>query len=430
MSDKYGSDITQYDTPEAPGDGMRAVKSTPVVGPATNLAQDIYGAVAGDDRLSSAAGIPGDIAGIAVQGLLAVRDPIYALVNAGLGFLIELVEPLQELMDSVAGDSHEMARQGEVWGQVGDALGALSGETGDAVRSNLTGWSGPAADAAYNQLYALEAAIMAASQEALSVQTMLGWAQALAEAIEACIRSIIAELLSWLVTRGLIALASSAWSFGASVATFILGAAAKGFAMFTRAMQWVQKSVKVFSKLATVMLKFLGKNPFRGIDPKTGFELAGPKLWLRVLTTVGIKAGTGLAQGRGTAIATGKGAAKNAVSGAMYSSAGAGGGPVTIDLAALETTAGSFDGLAGNAGSIQNVAEEASVAQLAWGLPGTFGFEDAYKENTEGLSEAITAIEDALGGSSIQLRGTAEDYKTSDDEAASELNKLLQELES
>ncbi|RRR99453.1 WXG100 family type VII secretion target [Glycomyces terrestris] len=429
MSDQHGSDITQYGTPEAPGDFRRAVNSTPVVGSATSLAENIYGTIAGDDRLSSAAGIPADIAGIAMQGLLAVRDPIYALVNAGLGFLIELIDPLQELMDAVAGDKDEMARQGEVWGQVGDALGALSGETGDAVRANLTGWSGQAADAAYNQLTAIEAAIMAASQEALSVKTLLGWAQALSEAIEGCIRSIVAELLSWLVTRGLIALANSAWTFGASVATFILGAAAKGFSMFMRAMQWVQKSVKVFSRLATVMLKFLGKNPFRGINPTNGFELAGKGLWLGVLKNVGVKAGTGLLQGRGTAQATAKGAASNALSSAMYGSGGTTGAPVTVDLAELETTAGSFDGLATNAGAIQNVAQEASVAQMTWGLTGAFGFEEAYRDNTEGLAEAITAVESALGGSAIQLRGTAADYQASDDEAAAELNRILQGLE-
>jgi hypothetical protein len=425
MSDQHGSDITQYGTPEAPGDFRRAVNSTPVVGSATSLAENIYGTIAGDDRLSSAAGIPGDIAGIAMQGLLAVRDPIYALVNAGLGFLIELIEPLQDLMDQVAGDKDEMARQGEVWGQVGDALGALSDETGSAVRSNLTGWSGEAAEAGYNQLNAIEAAIMACSKEAVSVQTMLGWAQALSEAIEGCIRSIVAELLSWLVTRGLIALANSAWSFGASVATFILGAVAKGYAMFMRAMQWVQKSVTVFSKLATVMLKFLGKNPFRGINPANGFELVGKGLWLGVLKNVGVKAGLGLLQGRGTAQNT----AKSAVMHAGWNGSSGGAGRTEVDLASLETTAGSFDGLATNAGSIQNVAQDASVTQMTWGLTGAFGFEDAYRENTEGLAEAIIAIEGALGGSAVLLRGTAADYQSADDQAAAELNRILQEFE-
>ncbi|WP_026923452.1 WXG100 family type VII secretion target [Glycomyces arizonensis] len=431
MSDQYGSDITQYSTPEAPSDGMRAVQGTPVVGGATNLATDIYGAIAGDDRLSSASGIPGDIAGIAMQSMLALRDPIYALVNAGLGIVLELVEPLQELMDNVAGDSHEMARQGEIWGQIGEALEALSGESGDAVRSNLTCWSGTAAQAGYEQLNAMEAAIMAASHEARSVQTLLGWAQALAEAIYGCIRSIVAELVSWLITRGLVALANSAWTFGASMATFVLGAAAKGFSMFMRAMKWFQKTVKVFGKITKVLMKFLGKNPFRGINPKNGFELSGGKLWLRVLTTAGTKGGLGLLQGKGAAIGAATGGAANAASGAMYnlSSGGGGGGPVVVDLDELNATAGSLEGLAGNAGAIQNTAQEAAATDMAWGLPGAFGFEAAYDENAGGLAEAITAIEDALNGNAVKLRGTAEDYKSADEEAAAELNKLLQEFE-
>lgn len=423
MSDQHGSDITQYETPEAPGDLMRAVGGTPVVGGVSSLATNIYGSIAGDDRLSSAASIPADIAGIGMNALLAVRDPIYALVNAGLGFVLELVQPLQDLMDWLAGDSHEMERQGEVWGQVGDALEALSGETGETLRSNLTSWSGGAAEAAFEQLYAMEAAVMAAAHESRSVQTILGWAQALAEAVYGVVRSIVAELVSWLVTYGLVALANSAWTFGASVASFLLGAAAKGFHMFTQAMNWVSKGGKVFQLITKVMMKFLGNHSLRGLG------MTGGRIWLQVLkkagAAVGIKAGLGLLQGAGTAAGT--------VSNSLSSGGGSGGagqGPVTVDLQELEGAAGGLEDLAGNAGAIQDIAQEASVTELAWGLLGSQFFEQDYLGTTEALAEAITAIEDALNGNAVKLRGSAEDYRSADDEAAEELNRILAEFES
>ncbi|WP_100446270.1 hypothetical protein [Glycomyces xiaoerkulensis] len=429
-ADEHGSDISSYPEATTPGTAESIADGTPVVGGVTNLAQDIYGTIAGDDRLSSAAGIPGDIMSIGTQAMFAVRDPVYALASAGLTIVLELIEPLNKLLEMVSGDPDAMARQGEVWGQVASALEALSGETGSAVGANIISWEGEAATAGQEQLYALEAAIMAASHEATSIQTLLGWAQMLAEAIYGCIKSILAELLSWLITRGLVALANSAWTAGASVATFLLGAAAKSFAMFNRAMTWFQKSCKLFGKIGQVLMKFLGKNPFRGINPANGFELAGGQLWTRVLVTAGVKAGTGLLQGAGTGIGTGSTAASNAYSRATYDSRGAGDGRVTVEVGELEGAAASLEGLSGNAAAIHSTAAEATAAEMTWGLPGALGFESAYRENGEGLSLAITAVEDALNGDAVKLRGCAEDYTSADDEGAAELNTLLSELES
>ncbi|HEX2143381.1 MAG TPA: hypothetical protein VHG10_02620, partial [Glycomyces sp.] len=350
------------------------------------------------------------------------------LAEAGLTIVLELVEPFNDVLEMVSGDPQEMARQGEVWGQVASALEALSGETGDTVRSKLTGWQGQDANAAYEQLYAVEAAIMAASHEAVNIQTLLGWAQAAAEAIYGCIKSIIAELVAWLITRGLIALANSAWSFGASIATFLLSAVAKSFAMFNRVMNRFKKVVKIFGGLSDFMIERLKRNPFRGINPLNGFELSGKDLWKRVLVTASIKGAIGLTQGLGTASSTAQGATMNAVSGATHSSGG-GGGPVTVDLDSIEGVAGSLEGHAGNAGSIRGVAEEAGAAEMVWGLPGAIYFEQAYTEGCDEMVAAITGIEDALNGDAIKLRGCAEDYRTADDEAAAALNGLLSEFE-
>ncbi|MCC3763885.1 hypothetical protein K3N28_12505 [Glycomyces sp. TRM65418] len=425
LAEQYGSDISQYPEADSPGAAQRVLEGTPVVG---GVARAVYGAIEADDAAGAITAVAGEVQGLAMEALFALRDPIYALAEAGLTIVLELVEPFNDVLEMVSGDPQEMARQGEVWGQVAAALEALSGETGQTVASKLTGWQGKDADAAYEQLYAVEAAIMATSHEALTIQTLLGWAQAAAEAVYGCIKSILAELVAWLITRGLIALANSAWSFGASVATFLLSAVAKSFAMFTRVMDRFKKVVKIFGGLSDFMIERLKRNPFRGINPLNGFELAGKDLWKRVLVTAAIKGGTGLLQGAGTAIATGAGAAQNAVSGAMYSSSG-GGGPVTVDLDSLEGAAGSLEGHAGNAGSIRCVAEEASATEMAWGLPGAVYFEQAYTEGCDEMVAAITGVEDALNGDAIKLRDCAVDYRAADDEAAAALNGLLAEFE-
>ncbi|HLU27952.1 MAG TPA: hypothetical protein VKZ65_05905 [Glycomyces sp.] len=424
-AEQHGSDISQYPDVTTPGTAQRILEGTPVVG---SVAGAVYGAIEADDAASALTSVASGVQGLAMEALFALRDPVYALAEAGLTIVLELVEPFNDVLEMVSGDPGEMARQGEVWGQVSSALEALSGETGETVRGQLIGWQGQDADAAFEQLYAVEAAIMAAAHEASSVQTLLGWAQAAAEAVYGCIKSILAELVAWLITRGLVALANSAWSFGASVATFLLSAVAKSFAMFNRVMDRFRKVLKIFGGLSDFMIERLKRNPFRGINPLNGFELGGKDLWKRVLVTASIKGGTGLLQGAGTAVSTSQGMVGNAVSKATYSSVG-GGGSVTVDLDSLEGVAGSLEGHAGNAGSIRGVAEEAGAAEMAWGLPGALYFEQAYTDGCEEMVAAITGIENALNGDAVKLRESATDYRTADDEAAAAINRLLDEFE-
>jgi len=410
---EHGSDISNYPTVETPGNGESILKGTPVTKSGTGLAESIIGAISGDDRLSSAAHIPADIGMLAMEGMLALRDPIYWLANAGLSIVIELVQPFEDLIELVSGDPDEMGRQQEVWGQVGSALEALSGETGSAIDGNLNGWSGQDATAANEQLDALGAAILAASHEAHSVQTLLGWAKALAEAIYAVIKSILAELVSWLITRGLMALANSTWSFGASMAAFVLTGAVKAFQMFNRAMNKFMQASKIFKAIAGPMMKFLGKNPFRGLTEYT--------LWKSVL----IKAGIGVLGGAGTAIATGKNAVFGGPDGSPSLPGGGGGTGIMVNLDEFEQMAGALEGLGKNATGISRVAQDTAGAEMVWGLPGTFGFESAYRESCDGLTGAIGEIEGAFNGNAMRLRSCGDAYSATEEAAAAHLNKFL-----
>src|SRR5690606_39784071 len=197
-----------------PIDGV--TMNIPVVSTGTSLAQNIYGSIAGDDRLSSAASIPGDILGLAGEGLMAMKDPIYALTSAGLSIVLELVEPFNDAIEAVSGSPGDMERAETAWGEVAGALNTLSGDTASVIGDNTTQWQGTDADAATEQLEALAAAIAAAGNEASNVQRIASWCKMLAEAIKALIESILAELVSWLITRGLAALAAGPWTFGAS----------------------------------------------------------------------------------------------------------------------------------------------------------------------------------------------------------------------
>src|SRR5690606_18381614 len=168
-----------------PIDGV--TMNIPVVSTGTSLAQNIYGSIAGDDRLSSAAAIPGDILGLAGEALMAMKDPIYALSSAGLSIVLELVDPFNEAIEAVSGSPGDMERTETAWGEVAESLGTLSSDTASVVSGNTKQWQGADATAATEQLEALAAAIAAAAHEASNVQQIVSWCKMLAEAIKAVI---------------------------------------------------------------------------------------------------------------------------------------------------------------------------------------------------------------------------------------------------
>ena len=421
-ADTYGSDITRYPDVQDPGLGERIMNGTPVVKSASHTARSVYDAMAGDDRLASAAAIPGAIGMMGVEALLAVRDPIYWLSSVGLTMVLEIVEPFNDLLELISGDPGEMEHQQQVWGQVSSALKALSGETGQAVSGGIPGWSGQDADAAGDQLQALEASVLAASQEAQGVQTMLGWCKTLAETIYAVVKSILAELVSWLITRGLMALAASSFTFGASMASFVISASLKGFQMFERAMAKMQQGQRIFRMIANSMMKFLGKNSFRSAA-MTG---NGYALWKGVL----IKAGIGIAAGglpgvKEQATNAASGAVKDAMGGDRTARFGSvGGRGISAHPEEFDAAAGKLEGLGGNADAILNVATQTAAAPMTWGLPGALGLEDKYSDNCEGLVEAISHTKAAYDGHASRLRECGENYRRAEESITAGLRML------
>lgn len=416
--EQYGSDITQYPEVQEDGTLQDIAQGTPVVSGISKTAQDIYGAVAGDDRLASLGAIPGDIAGLGMGALMAVRDPVYALASAGLTIVLELVEPFNDLIESVSGDPDEMQVQIDVWEQVATALGALREETAGAVNGNLSSWTGRAADAAYEQLGGLEASIFAAANEVSGVQTLLEWAKLLSETIYEVIKSILAELVAWLITRGLVALANSTWSFGASIATFLLTAAHKAYAMFSRAFRKLTECSRIFRLLLGGLGKFLLNNPV---------ITRGAGNWINFLAAVGAKAGIAAGKTAGLgAVGLGQGAAMDAA-GSMInpyqSSMNRDGQQLQVDPDELVQTAGALEGLVGNADSIQSTASGAAAAEMTWGVPGIW-FADRYREAGEELAEIIGNISASHTASATSLRDCATDYTQTDEDSASEFGNL------
>ena len=82
-----------------------------------------------------------------LDGLALVSDPIGTLVQYGVAWLIEHVQPLSQALDWLAGAPAAIAAQAQTWRNVAASLRGASDELALAVRRDLTEWSGAASQA-------------------------------------------------------------------------------------------------------------------------------------------------------------------------------------------------------------------------------------------------------------------------------------------
>jgi uncharacterized protein YukE len=110
------------------------------------LAEDIELIARGVQDKSWVDGTLGAV-GAGLDGLALVSDPVGALLQYGIAWLIEHVEPLSEALDWLAGDPGQIAAHAQTWRNVVGALRERAADLDRAVRWETAEWVGGAADA-------------------------------------------------------------------------------------------------------------------------------------------------------------------------------------------------------------------------------------------------------------------------------------------
>jgi hypothetical protein len=412
-TDLHGSDITRYAEVEEQESGTQWT-SVPFVSRYTAVADAVKQA-GSESALSTGLSIAGEIKGLGEDVVGVLTDPIGTLVGAGLTIVLDLVQPFDELLMMVSGDATEMQRQIDVLAQVEAALGALDGEIANAADANVTAWDGEAAAAAGNAIGGIAATAGSMGKRAKDVAALLDWARMLAETIYEVIKAVLTELVSWAVTRGLMALATSVATAGASVVAFAMDAAVTASRMLLKATRKFQFAQQIFMKL----LRFLRANPV--VDRGAGEY----RLWKELLTV----AGTAVVDSAKGAAADIYGHVSDALSGDSATITAMVGDAARwqVDPNELEAAAGALDDLAPNAEAIASVAGEAGAAEMTWGLPGLF-FAEAYAEGCAELSNLTNLLGESIGHHAEGLRQCAETYSRADADIAAEFEKLATEL--
>ena len=87
------------------------------------------------------------VVGAGLDGLALASDPVGALLQYGISWLIEHVRPLSEALDWLAGDPAEIAAQARTWRNMAASLRTESDDLARAARTDLSDWRGAAAHA-------------------------------------------------------------------------------------------------------------------------------------------------------------------------------------------------------------------------------------------------------------------------------------------
>ncbi|MGW3967354.1 hypothetical protein ACWED2_46590, partial [Amycolatopsis sp. NPDC005003] len=218
--------------------------------------------------------LAGEIAGAAI-------DPFGYLMSSVASFLMEHVQPLKDMLDSVAGNPPVIQSYADTWGNVSKALGERKADFDNAVKNGTSGWSGEGAEAyrkfAAEHSEALSGAATVAG--AISTVTMIMGqiVSFVRETVRQLIADLVGKLISWVMeevfslgfgTPVVVAQASAAIAkWGKKIGELLK----KLTDTIRKVSPLLGKLVDIFGKIAKVFGKALGKvSGLDGLKVKEG----------------------------------------------------------------------------------------------------------------------------------------------------------------
>lgn len=137
--------------------------------------------------------------GAGLDALAFVSDPIGALSQYGVAWIIEHVRPLSEALDWLAGDPAIIAAHAETWRNVARTVLEGASDLQRAVRTDVAEWQGTAGDAYRCWAGQQQSAIAGLASAAETMAVITEAAGVLIAGVRVLVRDAIAALVSRLV---------------------------------------------------------------------------------------------------------------------------------------------------------------------------------------------------------------------------------------
>ena len=321
-------DVSPYDE-SFPANLDRAAEKTPVVGTVYKAgksiaehAQELGRAEDFGDLASASGKLAADgakfVGSAAADVTFFAMDPIGWLVSHGLDMLLELVQPLQDALHQVSGDGPAIGHASDNFVTIAQGFLALADDFESTGDTALKDWQDDAGEAARAALADFSTGIRGVGSTAGSVAEVLQMWSMVMVVIEEVIKAIISELVSWLITIWLPALASSVITLGGSVAAAMTASIAKAASVFAKVTKHLGVIGRLLDEFMAFLVKYSGKIERMAEKFRVGkiVESGGRRVFApsrRVLTTafghhagvaplltgIGVKSGIGAAKGAG-----------------------------------------------------------------------------------------------------------------------------------
>ena len=139
------------------------------------------------------------VVGAGLDGLALVSDPVGALLQYGIAWLIEHVKPLSEALDWLAGDPAGIAAHARTWRSAASSLTTEAEALSQAVREDVATWSGSAAEAYRSWAAHREQSLRALGQASETMALITEGAGALIGTVRMMVRDAVATVVSRLM---------------------------------------------------------------------------------------------------------------------------------------------------------------------------------------------------------------------------------------
>jgi uncharacterized protein YukE len=142
------------------------------------------------------------VVGAGLDALAFVSDPVGALLQYGVAWLIEHVKPLSEALDWLAGDPAQIAAHAQTWRNVATELQTEAEALTRAVRSEIPDWSGAAAEAYRTWAGQRGQSLDALAKASATLALITEGAGMLIGTVRIMVRDAVATVVSRLIVNG------------------------------------------------------------------------------------------------------------------------------------------------------------------------------------------------------------------------------------
>ncbi len=225
---------------------------------------------AGTDAAAGNIGSVGsDIASFASGASAIVEDPLNALIQAGLGFLMDVITPLKTELQKVTGNPDALDKGSEKFTEIGKDISKLANDLTDITSKGIANWTGDAKNAAAKQINDFISQVDETAGIAGNVSMCLQLSGTLMDAAYNFVLGIISQCIEWLIVTWLAAQAAAVFTFGASEAAAGAATAGEVAVESANAADKVEEATTLVEKIVNIikqlwskiqnMVKYVGK---------------------------------------------------------------------------------------------------------------------------------------------------------------------------